>query len=107
MCHSESGDRPPCRSTHGGAGYAPGSHWKDGKIVCGACGAAIENPPPTGRRWVPEKGWRGWLLGRGRWEATWPDWILAQDPPFPLGPREVGGWPTREVPWPPPPEEKP
>lgn len=35
-----------CLSTHGGAGYAPGSRWDNGAIICGACGERIENPPP-------------------------------------------------------------
>ena len=37
-----------CRSTHGGAGYAPGSYWDGDVIICGWCGARIENPAPTG-----------------------------------------------------------
>jgi hypothetical protein len=81
---------PPCRSTHGLAGYAPGTHWKDGKMVCGACGVEIENPPPTGGRWVPEKGWRGWFLGRGRWVPTWPAWVTRATDPHPLGSKEIG-----------------
>jgi hypothetical protein len=41
-----------CLSTHGGAGYAPGTHWsEDGKaLICGLCGARIENPRPVGER---------------------------------------------------------
>jgi hypothetical protein len=56
-----------CLSTHGGSGYASGTHWDNGKLICGACGAIIENPNPTGARFVHEKGWRGWLLGCGHW----------------------------------------
>ncbi len=37
-----------CLSTHGGAGYAPGSYKDGDDIICGACGARIKNPPPTG-----------------------------------------------------------
>lgn len=68
---------PPslCPSTHGGAGYVMGSYWRGKAIVCGLCGVEIENPPPTGRHWIYEKGWRGWLLGRGYWEPIWPEWI--------------------------------
>lgn len=64
-----------CNSTHGGAGYAYGSYWDGDVIVCGSCGYRIENPSPTGGKWVREKGWRGWLLNRGHWEPTWPDWL--------------------------------
>lgn len=64
-----------CLSTHGGAGYALGSYRRGDKIVCGACGIEIKNPHPTGRKFIREKGWRGWLLGKGKWEPTWPDWI--------------------------------
>jgi hypothetical protein len=41
---------PPCPSTHGAAGYAPGSRWKGDKIVCGICGIEIDNPRPSGSR---------------------------------------------------------
>lgn len=32
-----------CLSTHGAAGYAPGSYWNGEVIVC-SCGFRIENP---------------------------------------------------------------
>ena len=98
----------PCGSTHGGAGYAPGSYWKEGKIICGACGAAIENPRPTGSRWILEKGWRGWLLRRGRWVPTWPRFVIPEGgwPPIPRPIMDPpGGWPPRETSRPPPPKE--
>lgn len=41
-----------CVSTHGGAGYAPGSTMKDGKMVCGSCGVEIEFPRPIGYQFV-------------------------------------------------------
>ena len=65
----------PCGSTHGEAGYTLGSYWDGDVIVCGVCGARIGNPLPTGRAWVPEPGWRGWLLKQGRWIPRWPKWI--------------------------------
>jgi hypothetical protein len=39
-----------CISTHGGAGYAPGTHWtEDGlTLICGLCGRVIDSPTPTG-----------------------------------------------------------
>lgn len=38
-----------CLSTHGDAGYAPGSILNpDGTITCGWCGIAIQNPPTVG-----------------------------------------------------------
>ncbi len=39
-----------CLSTHGAAGYALGSYWDDGVVVCGCCGFRITNPRPTGYR---------------------------------------------------------
>ena len=57
-----------CKSTHGSSGYAPGSYWDNGAIICGACGFRIKNPNPTGGRIVTEfikyKGLLG-LLGFG------------------------------------------
>ena len=60
-----------CLSTHGGSGYAPGSYWDGDDIICGACGQRIKNPPPTGGRFIPDKGLKGWLLNRGHMEPTW------------------------------------
>ena len=37
-----------CISTHGGSGYAPGSYWDNGVMVCGACGTRIDKPRSTG-----------------------------------------------------------
>lgn len=37
-----------CLSTHGGSGYAAGSYWEDGVMICGLCGTRIANPRPTG-----------------------------------------------------------
>jgi DNA-directed RNA polymerase subunit RPC12/RpoP len=65
-----------CRSTHGGAGYAPGSYRDGDTVVCGACGHRIIAPRPTGARPVRVSGWRGWLLRRTRTEPTWPEWML-------------------------------
>jgi len=64
-----------CLSTHGGAGYAPGSYWDGDVIVCGQCGARIENPTSTGAHWMYLKDWTGWLMGRGYWEPTFPEWL--------------------------------
>lgn len=72
----------PCLSTHGGAGYAYGTYWDGGALVCGLCGTRIENPPPTGYRTVyrslPSVWWKPWTWFRE--EAiqipTWPDFIL-------------------------------
>jgi len=36
-----------CLSTHGGSGYATGSYWDSGAVICGWCGTRIENPYPT------------------------------------------------------------
>lgn len=70
----------PCLSTHGGAGYAPGSYWKGNKIVCGLCSLEIENPRPTGSRRVAVPRPRGvrativWLMNPSlRWRSE-PDW---------------------------------
>lgn len=51
-----------CLSTHGSSGYAPGSYWKDGAIICGICGARIENPPPTGG-YKDAPAWPEWIPG--------------------------------------------
>jgi len=69
-----------CLSTHGGSGYASGSYWDGTAIICGLCRARIENPTPTGGRWVDEKGWRGRLLGQGHWEPKFPTWIAKEKP---------------------------
>ena len=70
-----------CPSTHGGAGYAEGSYWDDGAIVCGICKYRIENPHPTGGRWVPAEGFIDRLLGRGEWvHDCYPDFILSKKP---------------------------
>jgi hypothetical protein len=63
-----------CPSSHGGGGYALGSYWKNGAIICGLCGYRIENPPPTGGRLV-YRGWWDRLFGEGKWIPTWPNWI--------------------------------
>ena len=65
-----------CISTHGGSGYAMGSYWENGAIVCGICGYRIENPHPTGGRWVPAKGFMDRVRGRVlEWVGTYPDFI--------------------------------
>jgi hypothetical protein len=61
-----------CLSTHGGSGYAVGSYWDGDAIVCGFCGERIINPPPTGAKFIPEKGIMG-LFGKGHWENTYGD----------------------------------
>jgi len=70
-----------CLSTHGGSGYAPGSYWDGGAIICGVCGARIENPMPTGAHKAPRPGWLGralfFLFGIGRWQSKYPEWIKA------------------------------
>ena len=48
-----------CISTHGGAGYAPGSYRKGSKIVCGLCGEEIENPPVIRYRRTRRPGRKG------------------------------------------------
>lgn len=58
-----------CGSTHGLSGYAPGSYWRHGAIICGACGVRIEGPPPT-----------SFVAGN----PAWPSWL--------------GGFPTRTLP---------
>jgi hypothetical protein len=73
-----------CLSTHGGAGYAPGSYWRGTSIICGICGTEIKNPRPVGSRWVwiPDHSFLGRLLNRGRgyWAPKWPDWIGGEWP---------------------------
>jgi hypothetical protein len=64
-----------CPSTHGGSGYALGSFWEDSNIICGLCGMRIENPAPTGGRFVLRKGLWNHILNRSDWIPTWPDWI--------------------------------
>ena len=39
-----------CLSTHGASGYAPGSYFENGVVVCGNCGEHIVNPRPIGYR---------------------------------------------------------
>lgn len=68
-----------CSSTHGGAGYWPGSYWDGDAIVCGGCGVRIENPPPTGQKRVRARGLRG-LFGGYRYVPTWPEWISHKRP---------------------------
>lgn len=46
-----------CLSTHGAAGYAPGSRKVGDVVICGLCGARIENPRPLGFRYI-EYTWR-------------------------------------------------
>jgi hypothetical protein len=69
-----------CFSTHGGAGYASGSYWDGTAIVCGACGARIENPRPTGSKmiWVWDESIWGKLHLKGHWidVPKFPEWIL-------------------------------
>lgn len=60
----ESETKQTCYSSHGLAGYAMGSYWDGDAIICGCCGARIENPPPVGSRRVH--------AGR---EPVWPAWI--------------------------------
>ena len=68
-----------CLSTHGLAGYAPGSYWDGNVIVCGYCGQRISNPPPTGRKFIEDKGWRGKLFGHGRWVNTYGDAVSGHE----------------------------
>ena len=63
-----------CLSTHGGAGYAPGSYWDGYDIVCGECGERIVNPIPTGSRIVYYGGFLG-LFQKAREEPKWPSWL--------------------------------
>lgn len=43
-----------CPSTHGAAGYAPGSYVReDGKVVCGLCGAVLEPRKEAIGDWMP------------------------------------------------------
>ena len=63
-----------CLSTHGGSGYAAGSYWNGDAIICGACDFRIENPQPTGGKFVPRDGAFGKILfffGIGVWKPTW------------------------------------
>lgn len=69
-----------CLSTHGGAGYAPGSYWRGKSIICGICGEEIINPPSVGSRWIHDRSFLGQLLGRGRWVPKWPSWIGGEWP---------------------------
>lgn len=64
-----------CISTHGGMGYGHNDRWVGKNIVCGSCGFVIENPPPTGSRWVPRKGFWNTLLNRVDWVPKWPEFI--------------------------------
>ena len=73
-------DTKMCLSTHGGGGYADGSYWDGDAIVCGWCGYRIENPAPTGGRFVRAEGFIDRLLGRGEWVDTYPDFILSRKP---------------------------
>ena len=42
-----------CISTHGEAGYAPGSYIrKDGKVVCGLCGEVLEPKKEAIGKWM-------------------------------------------------------
>lgn len=65
-----------CLSTHGGAGYAPGAYWDGEVIVCGFCGARVENPPPTGYR-LKRASFLGRLLYQEKdiYVSLYPDWI--------------------------------
>lgn len=72
------GGSADCRSTHGGAGYAPGSYWAGDTIICGSCGAIINNPPPTGSRreyYSFKENPIKWLLGKYREIPTYPEWV--------------------------------
>ena len=73
-------DTKMCPSTHGGSGYADGSYWDGDAIVCGICGYRIENPAPTGGRFVRAEGFIDRLLGRGEWVDTYPDFVLSRKP---------------------------
>jgi len=74
-----------CLSTHGLSGYAPGSYWKNGGIVCGMCGEQIHNPLPTGYLEVfytfheAIKSWRVfkmWIKGAPKEKRpTYPRWL--------------------------------
>jgi hypothetical protein len=81
----------PCLSTHGGAGYAPGSYWKvPDTIVCGICGTEIYQPHPTGfQEMYPSKplspgflAWLWWKLGLAK-RVPVPRWgsaVVGQPP---------------------------
>ncbi len=64
-----------CLSTHGGAGYSYGDYWDGNAIVCGFCGTRIENPHPTGSRWIQRPGFWNGILRRGDWVPQWPVFI--------------------------------
>jgi hypothetical protein len=42
-----------CNSTHGGAGYAPGTVWESNDAICGWCGTRIKNAPRFGNWHLP------------------------------------------------------
>jgi hypothetical protein len=70
----------PCPSTHGGAGYSVGTYWDGTALICGLCGARIENPQPTGSREIYRSTvvwWKPWTWLRQEMITTalWPDFI--------------------------------
>lgn len=48
-----------CPSTHGLAGYAPGSYKTGDVVICGFCGKQIQDPRPTGY-YEYTTGWLWW-----------------------------------------------
>ena len=73
-----------CMSTHGLSGYAPGSYFESGVVVCGSCGERIKAPRPIGLRVVY------FTFGESlrSWEIFW-KWMRdepkAMVPRFPQG----------------------
>lgn len=52
----EESKKGACPSTHGAAGYAPGSYIRDdGKVVCGWCGEALEPREEAIGDWMRRK----------------------------------------------------
>ena len=81
-----------CASTHGGSGYAIDSYWDGDAIICGFCGFRIENPAPTGGRWVDAPGFINKLFGRGEWVYdVYPSFVLSRKPKETTAPWAIGG----------------
>jgi len=69
-------DPKDCPSTHGGAGYAIGTHWDGDALVCGLCATRIERPRPTGFRAASYT----FRDVRADWRCIWP-WLTGQEKP--------------------------